>query len=107
MLDAARIIIRFYYRLTIGRDAARTIEKHLGRRHVRKQAMVSGSPDRRSAEEKRGRNSAGNCAAAGVMVAVNSVVTSTTDFIIDVARVTYKDQLVAESLRAVDHLTCV
>jgi len=65
--------------------------------------MVSGSPDRRFAEEKGGRNSAGDCVAAGVTVAVNSAVTSTTDFIIDVARVTYKDQLVAESL-AKDHL---
>lgn len=102
VLDAARIIIRFYYRLTIGRDAARSIEKHLGRRHVRKQTMVSVSPDRRSAEGKGGRNSAGNCTAAGVTVVVNSIVTSATDFIIDVARVTYKDQLVVESLASFD-----
>lgn len=101
---AARIIIRFYYRLTIGRDAVRLIESRLGRRHVRKQTMVSGSPDRRFAEEKGDRNSAGNCAAADVTVAVNSVMTSATDFIIDVARVTYKDQLVVESLRVKNHL---
>lgn len=104
VLDAARIIIRFYYRLTIGRDAACSIEMRLGRRHVQKQAMVSASPDRRSAEEKEGRNSAGNCAAAGVTVVVNSIVTSATDFIIDVARVTYKDQLGRKSSIIV---TCV
>ena len=63
--DAARIIIRFYYRLTIGRDVARSIEKYLGRRHVRKQAMVSGLSRSSFWGGKRGRNSAGNCAAAG------------------------------------------
>jgi len=109
MPGAARIIIRFYYRLTIGRRRGaldRKVPWQTAR--TKSKRWYRGSPDRRSAEEK-GIEIALEITLqpAAVTVAVNSAVTSTTDFIIDVARVTYKNQFAEKSTSRGSFDVCV